>query len=81
MNKRVVLIVLDSLGVGALDDAQHYGDTGANTLQHILDNIPNPSFPNLADLGLFNIDGIISKLKSEKPKGSFGRLKETSGWE
>ncbi|MEI8215501.1 MAG: phosphopentomutase [Eubacteriales bacterium] len=78
MDKRVILIVLDSLGVGALDDAQLYGDLGSNTLQHILDNYPNHAFPNLADLGLFNIDGIKSELKSISPKGSYGRLKEIS---
>jgi len=32
--RRVILLVLDSLGVGALPDAQNFGDEGANTLKH-----------------------------------------------
>lgn len=50
--KKVILIVLDSLGIGALPDAHLYGDSGANTLLHTLDHNPGINLPNLANLGL-----------------------------
>ncbi len=54
--KRIFLIVLDSLGVGAAKDASKYDDTGANTLQHLIDNY-NLNIPNLKQLGLLNVLG------------------------
>ena len=51
--KRVFLIVMDSLGVGEAIDANNYGDTGANTLGHILEN-NNVFIPNLKKLGFLN---------------------------
>lgn len=78
MNKRAILIVLDSLGVGALPDANVYGDEGSNTFQHIIDSFKNPPFPNLAEIGLLNIDGIKSDLRSNKTTGSYAKLGELS---
>ncbi|MEL7659215.1 MAG: phosphopentomutase, partial [Bacillota bacterium] len=49
--KRVTLIVLDSLGIGAMPDAEKYGDTGAHTLGHIADSMPKFEIPNLVKLG------------------------------
>jgi phosphopentomutase len=51
--KRIFLIILDSLGIGEDKDAIQYGDEGANTLKHILENT-NISLPNLKNLGLLN---------------------------
>ena len=51
--KRIFLIVMDSLGVGEAIDANNYGDTGANTLGHILEN-NNVFIPNLKKLGFLN---------------------------
>ena len=51
--KRVFLIVLDSVGVGEADDAVNYGDTGANTLGHIKENV-DLFIPNLSKIGLLN---------------------------
>ncbi|WP_027399395.1 phosphopentomutase [Anaerovorax odorimutans] len=81
--KRVILIVLDSLGVGALKDAEKYGDKGANTLGHIMKVNPDLNIPNLRKMGIFNIEGLknedIIKDKIEKKAiGSFGRLAEKS---
>ena len=56
MIKRVVLIVLDSVGIGALPDAEKYGDVGSNTLDHIFLKCPQIKLPNLLNLGLGNID-------------------------
>ncbi len=75
MNKRVFLIVLDSLGIGELPDAKNYGDEGSNTLKSIsTSEFFNCS--NLINLGLFNIDGVGNGVPS--PSASYGKLKEKS---
>lgn len=78
MINRVILIVLDSAGIGELPDAEKYGDNGSNTLGNISKNMCNYELPNLQKLGLGNIDGIIGYQKVESPIGSFGKLKEMS---
>ena len=45
--KRIFTIVIDSLGIGAMDDAEKYGDTGADTLGHIADSVEKFNIPNL----------------------------------
>ncbi len=76
MNKRVILIVLDSVGIGALPDAMDFGDVGAHTLGNI--NSVRPMWlPNLIKLGLGNIAG--SRLPyNPNNHGAFGRLMETT---
>ena len=84
---KAIIIVLDSLGIGALPDASKYGDEGADTLGHILDNYPL-EIPNLRRLGLGNIEGAGEKAEDGKiaggrlavrdPKGAYGRLAEKS---
>lgn len=76
--KRVTLIVLDSLGIGQMPDAEKYGDKGANTLAHIAEAMPDFKIPNLEKLGLGCIDGVSGIKKENEPIGSFGRLKEKS---
>ena len=56
MSKKAILIVLDSVGIGALPDAAAYDDVGADTLGHII-NTCKPNLPNLTAMGLANIDG------------------------
>lgn len=71
-------MVLDSLGVGELPDAGKYGDKGADTLGHILDNY-NLDIPNLKEVGMGNIENAAGgRLAVEKPKGAFGRFIEKS---
>ena len=70
---KVLLIILDSLGIGALPDAHKFGDEGTNTLKHIIETINNPSLPNLERLGLGKIEklqGISNKIEA---LGSFGK--------
>ena len=55
---RVILIVMDSVGAGALPDAGRYGDEGADTLGHIYSRYPGLSLPNLSALGLSSIEGV-----------------------
>lgn len=74
--KRVFLIVLDSVGIGALPDAVAFGDEDANTFK-VVSAHPNCKIPNLKKLGIFNIDTVLGE-KEENPKGSFARLGELS---
>ena len=69
MNRRVTLIVLDSLGVGNATDANLYGDSGANTLQNILSKT-NIEIPNLKKLGILGETTNLS--------GSYGIATELS---
>ena len=50
--KRIFIIVIDSLGVGALPDAAAYGDAGTDTLGHIAENTDPFRIPNLQKLGM-----------------------------
>ena len=52
---RCTLIVLDSLGVGAMPDAADWGDAGADTLGHILSTVKDIQLPNLTAMGLGNL--------------------------
>ena len=56
MIKRIFLIVLDSVGIGAEPDAEQYGDVGSNTLKACFDT-GRLVVPNMAKLGLFNFEG------------------------
>jgi phosphopentomutase len=76
--KRVILIVLDSLGIGALPDAEKYGDAGAHTLDHIADAMPDFKIPGLVKLGLGEIEGVAKIKKENSPEGAYGRLAERS---
>ncbi len=78
MINRVTIIVLDSLGIGAMPDAASYGDEGADTLGHILD-AEKLNIPNLRSLGFGNIEGAADgRLESPAPIGAFGRFAERS---
>lgn len=57
MGKRALLIVLDSVGIGAAPDANEYGDEGADTLGHLFAGIPWLALPNLDSLGLAGLMG------------------------
>lgn len=74
---RVVLIVLDSAGVGALPDADQYGDEGANTLGHIADEL-GLVMPNCGALGLGNIINLKGTPPCDDPGGRYGRAAEKS---
>lgn len=78
MIKRVTIIVMDSLGIGALPDAGRFGDEGADTLGHILDSC-SLRIPNLRKLGMGNITGAAGgRLEVKEPSGAFGRFMERS---
>lgn len=75
--RRVILIVLDSVGCGALPDADQFGDAGSNTLGHIAASVPDFALPNLQQLGLGNIPG-TGLPAHPRPDGCFGRAVERS---
>ena len=77
MKKRVFLIVLDSFGIGNMPDAAKFGDEGSNTLLSISKS-EKFSIPNMASLGMFNIDEVVCGDKSPVPLGSFARIREAS---
>ena len=72
--KRVALIVLDGVGVGWQDDAEKYGDVGANTLGHVI-QAEHPDIPNLTELGLLAAAG-IHDAEEDEPIGCYGRMEE-----
>jgi phosphopentomutase len=76
--KRVVLIVLDSCGVGELPDAFKYGDQGSNTLSNTAKAVDGLHLPNLQRLGLGNIASISGVEPQDKPLASYGKMAEVS---
>lgn len=75
--KRVFLIVLDSFGIGEMEDAADYGDKGTNTLRSVASS-PEFDLPNMGALGLFNIDGVDCKEKVLAPTAKIARMREAS---
>ncbi|MCL1803275.1 MAG: phosphopentomutase [Eubacteriaceae bacterium] len=70
----VALIVIDSVGIGELPDAQCYGDEGSNTLGNIYKLTPGFSLNNMQRLGLAHIDGVDYAPKQGEPIGAYGRM-------
>ena len=70
--KRVVVIVLDSVGIGEMPDAADWGDAGSDTLGHVLAK-EKPNLPNLQNLGLGNIRPLENLDPRERPQGSYGK--------
>ncbi|MGE5328391.1 MAG: phosphopentomutase [Deltaproteobacteria bacterium] len=75
---RVVLIVLDSAGVGELPDAAEYGDCGSNTIGNIARYAKDFELKNMRQLGLGLIPGAEGIGKTDLPIGCFGRMAEKS---
>lgn len=76
--KRIFTVVIDSLGIGAMDDAEKYGDIGVNTLGHIAESVDRLNIPNLQKLGIANLCRLKNIEPVAKPLGYYGELKETS---
>ena len=56
--KRVIWIILDSVGIGELPDAAEFGDVGTNTLENIASKEGRIDMPNMTSMGIGNIDGV-----------------------
>lgn len=78
MYKRIFVIVLDSLGIGAMPDAARFGDEGADTFGHILERMKCLDIPNLKKLGLLNLKCGGEMEGAEYPEGRFMRMQEAS---
>lgn len=80
---RAIIVVIDSFGIGALPDAEKFGDTGSNTALHICQAIPNEKWPTLKKMGLGNASLLLGNElpgceKVQNPIASFGVMKERS---
>lgn len=75
---RVFLVVLDSVGIGEAPDAQAYGDEGAHTLENIALSMNGLALPNLAALGLSNIEEITGVPVADKPQAFYTKMQEAS---
>ena len=88
MSRRVAVIVLDGVGCGAAADAAAYGDTGSNTLGHVLEQVPT-ALPNLEQLGLGHVGTLRGVAAVADPSGavtvleprSAGKDSTTGHWE
>lgn len=76
--KRIIWIVLDSVGIGQMPDAADYNDVGSDTLGNISKASGGIHLPNMEKLGLGNIEGVSGVSKEDFPTGSFARMKEAS---
>lgn len=76
--KRVIWIVLDSVGMGEAPDAADFDDVGCNTIGHIMEQFPDLDIPNLRSIGYGNIEGMVGVKPVDNPLGSYGRLTELS---
>ena len=70
--KRVFLIVLDSFGIGEMPDSADYGDEGSNTLAACCSS-DKLNLPNMAKLGLYNIDGVDCKPTVSLTEGAYAK--------
>ena len=75
--KRIFLIVLDSFGIGAMPDAEKFGDVNVNTLASCASSA-KLQIPTMVSAGLGNIDGVTCLPKTQTPTGAVARLEETS---
>jgi phosphopentomutase len=75
---RVIVIVLDGVGVGELPDAGDYGDGGAHTLAHVAEKAGGLALPNLEALGLGHIGTFAGIRRVSDPDACFGKMAERS---
>lgn len=79
MVNRIILFVMDSVGIGAMSDSEKFGDIDVNTLGHIAEFAKGDfKIPNLRALGVGNIDGVNAIEGTDAPIGAYGRSKEAS---
>ena len=76
--KRIFVIVMDSLGVGAMSDSPEFGDVGVNTLGHISQSVDSFYMPNLQKMGMANLTPLKQVEPVEKSLGYYAKLNEKS---
>ncbi len=84
---KIIIIVLDSVGIGAAPDAADYGDEGAATLPHLAEAVGGISLPTLQEFGLGNITSLLPSDRAlpipgvppaASPRAAFGAMQEVS---
>lgn len=78
MIKRVILLVLDSVGVGELPDAHLYHDQGSNTVAHTAQAVGGLNLPHLTEMGLGNLGDIKNVKKNGQSQAAYGKMAEKS---
>lgn len=76
--KRIFTIVVDSLGIGAMEDSEQFGDVGVDTLGHIAESMEKFHIPNLVSLGLANLKSLKGVEPSLSPKAYYAKMREAS---
>ena len=76
--KRIFVVVMDTLGVGAMPDSESFGDVGVNTLGHISESVDSFTIPNLQKLGMANLCSLKQVPPAEHPLGYRAKLREKS---
>lgn len=76
--KRIFTIVIDSLGIGAMEDSERFGDKGVDTLGHIAERMEDFQIPNLRRLGIANLHSLSGMAPEEKPLGYRMVMREMS---
>lgn len=76
--QRIFVIVLDSLGIGSMEDAAEFGDEGADTLGHIAGRSKKLVIPNLQRLGLANLHPLAGLSPAGQPKAYYMEMNEKS---
>ncbi|NLI93571.1 MAG: phosphopentomutase [Peptococcaceae bacterium] len=76
--RRVILLIMDSVGIGAMPDAKDYGDEGSNTLSNISKELGGINIPNLKKLGIGNIIDIPFLSPENTPSACYGKMAEKS---
>ena len=76
--RRIITIVLDSMGIGAMPDADKFGDQGVDTLGHISEKMDDFVIPNLQKLGLANLKALRQVPPVDAPLAKYMRMAEAS---
>lgn len=77
--KRAIVMVIDSMGIGAMDDCRDFNDTPeCNTLKHVCEFNNGLNVPNLSKMGLGNIQDFMGISKTENPIAKYGTMIEKS---
>jgi phosphopentomutase len=74
----IILIILDSVGIGEAPDAAAFGDIGSNTLGNIARVVDGLNLPNLEKMGLGNIENLLGIQPQQKPTAAYGKMAEVS---
>jgi len=77
--KRVLILLLDGVGIGELPDAARYGDAGSDSLGNTARAVGGLNLPNLQELGLGNIAALLGCPPAAGPSAAFGKMAEVSG--